>query len=205
MDAISLAIFAGALALASGSPGPSIAALVARVLSRGARDVTPFLAAFWIGEVLWLTAAVAGLSALAETFHTGFLVIRYLGIAYLIWLAIDMWRAAGAEETAQLPTASGGWSMFGAGLALTLGNPKIMVFYLALLPSLVDLGAIGLADWAALALVTLGVVVAVDLTWVLAAERARRLLAKPQAQRIANRVSALTMGSAAGLIAARAP
>ena len=54
MDAASLAIFAGALIVAAGSPGPSIAALVARVIARGVRDVLPFLAAMWVGEAAWL-------------------------------------------------------------------------------------------------------------------------------------------------------
>ena len=52
MELSSLAIFAAALLVAAGSPGPSIAALVARVLTRGVRDVLPFLAAMWIGAFL---------------------------------------------------------------------------------------------------------------------------------------------------------
>ena len=72
MSLTTLVIFAGALMMAAGSPGPSIAALVARVLSRGARDVLPFLAAMWIGEGIWLTCAVLGLAAIAETFYAAF-------------------------------------------------------------------------------------------------------------------------------------
>ena len=44
-----------------------------------------------------------------------------------------MWTAPVAEAE-PLPEAGSGWRLFGAGLAVTLGNPKIMVFYLALLP-----------------------------------------------------------------------
>ena len=55
MDLSSLLIFAGTLAVAAGSPGPSVTALVARVLARGFRDVLPFLAAMWIGEAIWLS------------------------------------------------------------------------------------------------------------------------------------------------------
>ncbi len=60
MGGTQLAIFALALALGAGSPGPSVAALVSRVLTRGLRDVLPFLAALWLGEVVWLTLVVAG-------------------------------------------------------------------------------------------------------------------------------------------------
>ena len=67
MTLSALVVFALALLVAAGSPGPSIAALVARVLTNGLRDVLPFLAAMWLGEVLWLTVAVTGLAVVAPT------------------------------------------------------------------------------------------------------------------------------------------
>jgi threonine/homoserine/homoserine lactone efflux protein len=84
VDASGLLIFAGALLVAAGSPGPSVAALVARVIARGWRDVIPFAAAMWLGEALWLALAVYGLAALAEALHGAFLVVKYLGVAYLL-------------------------------------------------------------------------------------------------------------------------
>ena len=63
MSASSLLIFALALFIAAGSPGPSVAALVARVISHGLRDVLPFLLAMWIGEAICLGLPVFGLAA----------------------------------------------------------------------------------------------------------------------------------------------
>ena len=60
MTLSNLLVFALALMVAAGSPGPNVAALVARVLSNGLKDVLPFLVALWLGEMLWLTCAVAG-------------------------------------------------------------------------------------------------------------------------------------------------
>jgi threonine/homoserine/homoserine lactone efflux protein len=194
-------LFVLALALAAGSPGPSIAALVARVIVKGWRDVMPFLAAMWLGELLWLTLAVAGLSALAEQFHLGFLVLKYLGVLYLLYLAWKMWVQPVGETDNSLPRASSAWSMFGAGMALTLGNPKIMVFYLALLPSLIDLANVDVATWAVLCCVTVVTLAIVDLAWVGLAQRARAFLRTPRAMRVTNRVSAGMLGGAAGLIA----
>ncbi|MEM9577728.1 MAG: LysE family translocator [Pseudomonadota bacterium] len=203
MDLASLAIFALALALATGSPGPSIAALVARVIARGWRDVAPFLAAMWIGEILWLTLAVSGLSALAESFHLAFMVLKYLGILYLLYLAWQMWHAATDAAPEDMPEKATALGKFAAGMALTLGNPKIMVFYLALLPSLVDLTAVDLSIWAILAAVTFVTIMVVDLTWVAMAHHARRFLRTPRAIRASNRVGATTLGGAAVLIATR--
>lgn len=202
IDIFSLGVFAFALVLAAGTPGPSIAALVSRVISNGWRDVLPFIAAMWVGELIWLTLAMVGLSALAEAFHGAFLVLKYAGVAYLVWLAWKMWHQP-VGQTGELPRRSSSWSMFATGMALTLGNPKIAVFYLALLPSLIDLSSVTVSAWAIVALVTLLVLAAIDLGWAALAHRARSLLRTPRALRLANRVSASAMGGAAAVVATR--
>lgn len=203
MDIAALLIFAGALAIAAGSPGPSIAALVARVLARGHRDVLPFLAAMWIGEAVWLSLAVWGLASLAETFSTAFVVLKWAGVAYLLFLAFKMWRAPADLSGSEIPERGSALRMFLAGSAVTLGNPKIMVFYIALLPTIIDLRHLSVIGWVELTAIMLAVLMAVDLLWVLLAVRARKMLKSPQAVRMANRFSASVMAGAATAIAAR--
>jgi len=198
-----LLIFALALFVVAGSPGPAIAALVARVLSRGLRDVAPFLAGMWIGEAAWLTCAVAGLTVLAQSFSALFLAIKYLGAAYLLLLAARMWFAPAEVAAGELPAAQKPWRLLLGGMAVTLGNPKIMVFYVALLPTLVDISHVGLLSWAELTLTMLVVLAATDLTWAVLAARARRLLTSRRAVTIANRASATMMAGAAAAIATR--
>lgn len=201
MDLLTLGVFAAALLLAAGTPGPSIAALVSQVMSHGWRAVLPFVAAMWLGEVLWLTLALMGLTQLAQSFHTGFVALKWAGIAYLIWMAWKMWHQPVSGQGAELPKRGSSLSLFATGMALTLGNPKIMVFYLALLPSLIDMNAVGFSEWAILALVTLLTLAVIDLAWIFAAERARGFLRSPRAVRVANRISATTLGGAALAIA----
>jgi threonine/homoserine/homoserine lactone efflux protein len=203
MELTSLLIFAGALLVAAGTPGPSIAALVARVVAKGFRDVFPFLAAMWIGEAVWLSMAVFGLAFVAQTFHLAFVVVKWVGVAYLAWLAWKMWTAPVAVREADMPRAESPAKLFLAGMAVTLGNPKIMMFYLALLPTIIDLGSVTLLGWAELTLTMALVLVAIDLSWVLAAAQARKFLKSRRAMKIANRVSAATMAGAAAAIAAR--
>ncbi|MCR4267713.1 LysE family translocator [Nitratireductor sp. ZSWI3] len=203
MDLSSLLIFAGALMVAAGSPGPSIAALVARILTRGVRAVLPFLAAMWVGEAIWLSLAIFGLSVVAQTFHLAFVAIKWAGIAYLLWLAWKMWTAPVHHAGAALPAPDSPLKLFLAGMAVTLGNPKIMVFYLALLPTIVDLGSVTLVGWAELTLTMVAVLIAVDFGWAFAAAQARRLLRSARAMRIANRAGASMMAGAAAAIAAR--
>jgi threonine/homoserine/homoserine lactone efflux protein len=201
VDLSGLLIFAGALLVAAGSPGPNVAALVARVVARGWRDVIPFVAAMWLGEALWLALAVFGLAALAEALHGAFLLVKYLGVAYLLYLAWKMWFTPVAIHPETLaPRPGSSVRMFLAGLAVTLGNPKIMVFYLALLPTIIDLAGITLVAWLELTCTMLLVVAVVDLAYIALAARARRLLTSPRALRIANRASATVMGGAAAAI-----
>lgn len=203
MEPASLLIFAGALFVAAGSPGPSIAALVARVVSGGFRGVFPFLAAMWIGEAVWLSMAVFGLAVVAQTFHLAFMAVKWAGVAYLCWLAWKMWSAPVVLCEGGMPEAQSPLKLFFAGMAVTLGNSKIMMFYMALLPAIVDLRAITLGGWAELTLTMALVLVVIDLAWVAAAAQARRLLRSARAVRAANRISAATMAGAAAAIATR--
>jgi threonine/homoserine/homoserine lactone efflux protein len=203
MEPTSLLIFAGALFVAAGSPGPSIAALVARVISKGFRDVLPFLAAMWIGEAIWLSLAVFGLAFVAQTFHLAFVIVKYLGVAYLVYLAWKMWTAPVDVRDGSMPREDSPAKLFLAGMAVTLGNPKIMMFYLALLPTIIDLASVTLVGWLELTLTMAVVLIAIDVGWVIAAAQARKLLKSRRAMKVANRISATTMAGAAAAIAAR--
>jgi threonine/homoserine/homoserine lactone efflux protein len=204
VETTALLVFAGALFLNAGSPGPSIAVLVSQVLTRGAATVLPFVAAMWIGEAAWLAAAVAGLSVVAERLHAVFVAVKWAGLAYLLLIAWRMWHTpvAAAGDTAPVPQGSA-LARFASGMALTLGNPKIMVFYVALLPVLVDVKSIGFADWALLTAVQVAVMAVTDLGWIALAARVRGLFRSPRALRLANRTSAVAMGGAAAVIATR--
>jgi threonine/homoserine/homoserine lactone efflux protein len=198
-----LFVFALALTIAAGSPGPSVAALVTRVLTNGMRDVLPFLAAMWFGEALWLTFAVAGLAVIARMFGTVFIVLKFIGAAYLLSLAWKMWFGPTDLSRSELATGQRPLRMFFTGLMITLGNPKIMVFYLALLPTIVDLHRVGTLAWLELVGMMFAVLVMVDIGWALLATQARRFLKSRRAVKIANRTSATVMAGAAAVIASQ--
>jgi threonine/homoserine/homoserine lactone efflux protein len=125
-----------------------------------------------------------------------------MGCAKCCRLAWKMWFEPTLVSKAELPSGQSPWRLFGAGLAVTVGNPKIMVFYMALLPTIVDLDRVGAAAWIELTVVTLLVLMSVDFAWALLAVRARRLLTSRKAVKIANRTSATMMAGAAAVIAA---
>ena len=204
MDLAGLLLFSSALFIAAASPGPGIAAIVARVLGRGPRDAIAFSIGVALGDVVWLTFAILGLAALAQAFHEVFLVIKYAGAAYLLYIAYKIWTAPAvakdvtAEERAEHPA-----KLLLGGLALTLGNPKTIVFYLALLPTILDLTritALGFAELVAATLTVLGVVFA---GYIVLAARARQLFTTPKAIRILNRTTGAMLAGAAAAVASR--
>ena len=174
-------------------------------MTRGWRDVLPFLAAMWLGELVWLGMAIAGISAIAGQYEWAFQLIKWAGVAYLLYLAWQMWRSTdtAVADSAEALEQTGGVKMFFAGLLVTFGNPKIMVFYVALLPTLFDITQLSIYGWASLSLVTLLIMVTIDLCYVVLASRARVLFTHEDLVKRVNRTCAGMMAAAATLIAAR--
>ena len=202
MSLYGLALYCFVYALAVASPGPGVAAVVARSLTRGARGAPAFIAGFVVGDLVWLTVAATGLAAIAQTAQVLFAAVKYAGAAYLLYLAWRMWTAStetpreDAVDASQKPSR-----LFLGSLSLTLGNPKTMVFFLALLPTVVRLEDLTLAGFVEIAVVSACILPLVLGAYVVAAVRARRLLQNPRALRIVNRGSATVMAGAAVAVA----
>ena len=194
--------FAMVLLVAVISPGPAIAALVARIMARGTEGIAAFCAGLVLGDLIWLRCAMFGLAALAALFQPVFLIVKYCGAAYLLFLAWKLWRDSGAPVKAE-PVRGQGFQLFGAALLLSLGNPKIMLFYLALMPTLIDLTRLTIADMAELAGIVALVVSVVLTGYVILAAHARRMFTSPRALRTVNRTAGAAMAGAAAAIVAR--
>lgn len=197
-----LTAFALVFALAAASPGPAVAAVLARVIAKGSSGMVWFVLGLMLGDLLWLSAAVFGLAALATLFQPLFLVLKYLGAAYLLYLSWKLWHAPAIAAFAE-PVRGQGVKLFGGGLLLAMGNPKTMLFYLALLPTLIDLPNLNAIGFIALAAVVVVVFVIVFACYVVLAAQARRVFTSPRAIRIVNRTSGLAMAGAAAAVAVR--
>jgi threonine/homoserine/homoserine lactone efflux protein len=196
--------YSAALAVAAAIPGPGVTALVARALGSGFRSSLFMSFGLVLGDLTYLTAVVLGLAFVAQTFGAVFLVIKWFGVAYLAWLAWTFWNTGITPETVAARKGRGGaWASFLAGLVVTLGNPKTMIFYLALTPTIVDLHAITVADYGVLASLTVLVLLVVLVPYLVLAARARSLLAAPRALKALNRTAAGFMAGAAATIAFR--
>lgn len=204
MSIYGLLIFAAVYALAVASPGPGVAAVVARSLARGMNGSAAFIGGFLVGDLIWFVFAATGLAAIAQTAHVLFVAIKYAGAAYLLYLAYRLWMTPPRPAADQAVDEGGRPSqLFMGSLMLTLANPKTMIFFLALLPTVVKLEALTFAGFVEIALVISVVLPLVLGTYALAATRARRLFTSARAVRNLNRGTGIAMAGAAVAVATR--
>ena len=204
MTAANLFTYAIALFIAAVIPGPGITAIVARALGSGFRPTFFMGLGLILGDVLYLTAVVLGLAYVAQTFTTAFMILKFAGALYLGYIAWKLWTAGLLSQKIEAKRADGLWQSFLSGLLVTAGNPKTMLFYVALVPTLIPLAAIGTRDYAALVAATFCVLMIVLVPYILLAAKARELLKEPSALKVLNRTAATILGSTALYIAARA-
>jgi threonine/homoserine/homoserine lactone efflux protein len=204
MTLAGLLVFSLSYVLAVASPGPGIAALVGQVLGRGLRAAPAYVLGMLAGDFVWFTTAALGLAALAHTFAGLFALVKWAGVVYLLYLAWKMWAAPVAPleaGRAALPVSHA--TLFMSGLTLTLGNPKTMAFFLALLPAILDLEHLSPLGFAEVALLIAIILPAVLAVYALFAHAARGFFRSARALRLLNRVSGAAIAGAAATIAAR--
>lgn len=196
--------FCAVYTLAVATPGPGVAAVLARSLAHGSRGAPAFIAGFLIGDLTWFIVAATGLAAIAQTAQTAFLIIKYAGAGYLLYLAYKLWFAPVRPlEAAPASCVEKPARLFLGSLAITLGNPKPIVFFLALLPTVIHLETLSLADFLEIAAAMAVILPAVLGTYALAATRARRFFKSARSVRIINRSTGAALASAAVVVATR--
>ena len=131
-----------------------------------------------------------------------FVAIKFAGAAYLLYLA---WRMATAPAVvgASAPAVSRGWRAFLSSLSLTLGNPKVMVFFLSIMPLVVDVRALTPLALVELAAVCAIVIFSTLAAYAFAANRARAFFNSARAMKLVHRLAGGLMAGVAVAVATR--
>ncbi|HSE76499.1 MAG TPA: LysE family translocator [Alphaproteobacteria bacterium] len=188
------------------TPGPAVAATIARGLTTGFWSAAALHLGVVLGDLVLLSLAIFGMAAVAQAMGELFFVVKIIGAAYLVWLGWTLWTsepidpAAPAERA--VPSRQTGRNVF-AGLVITLGNPKAIIFYAAFLPTFVDLRQVGAGDIAVIAAVVVIVLTITNLSYAALATRARDLLRSRRAMRTLNRTAGTMMVGAGIVVATR--
>ena len=204
MSFTALFAYAAALFIAAAIPGPGITAIVARALGSNFRETFFMGLGLVLGDMTYLTAVILGLAFVAQTFTEVFIVIKILGALYLGYIAYKLWTAGLLPQDIAAKKSSNIGMSFLSGLLVTLGNPKTMLFYVALVPTLISIDSVGMREYGLLLLTTFVVLLVVLIPYMLLASRARKLLKQPRALQALNRVAASILAGTAAFIATRA-
>lgn len=178
MDYSALAAYFAALLALTAAPGPIVAVLVARSLGSDSRGATAFATGLCLGDVLAVCAIAMGIGGLAQTKPELFAIAKYAGVAYLLWLALRIWKdnalvSVGRQQKSTLLASTG------AGMALCLGNPSTVLIYMLLLPSVAPQGITSAHDLSIVLMVTFAAVGMVFFGAILLARQFAKVISSP--------------------------
>jgi threonine/homoserine/homoserine lactone efflux protein len=183
-------------------PGPNVALIVANSVAYGTRYGVLTVAGTASAMVAQLGITILGMTAVLETLSYWFEWIRWIGVAYLVYLGVAQWRAHPVDLTRMRPQAKSAHAIYWRGFLVSLSNPKTLLFYGAFFPQFVTVGADPEVQIAVLAATFLVLAILLDGGWALLAGRARGFLAGRG--RLRNRLSGgLLIAAGVGLALAR--
>ncbi len=166
-----LTLFVIMLPLAA-MPSSSVALVVARSVSAGRLNGAFSALGIVAGDLIFVAMALVGMSVLAESLGTLFAVVKYCGGAYLVWFGWGILRSKSSfsvpvttKKTRSLMTD------FMAGLLLTLGDVKAILFYASLFPTLVEIDQLGVREVSIISTITVVTVGGVKLAYVMFASK----------------------------------
>jgi len=189
--------FAGAMFLLAITPGPGVFATISRGLASGFSNAAYVVLGIVIGDIVFLLLAIFGLSAIAHILGDFFVVIKYLGGAYLLFLGYKILRSK-EEDTNVSSVCELSWKKnFMTGLLITISNPKVILFYLGFLPTFINLKTLTIVDVITVCIIVTLVLGAVMLGYAYSASGAKKLFKDKSSKRKMN-VTAGSVMLAAG-------
>jgi threonine/homoserine/homoserine lactone efflux protein len=202
----SLILFA-TLGLLAALPSTSVVLVVTRSATAGLRHGLAVVLGIVLGDLLFVAIALLGLTVLADALGGLFLLVKLLGGLYLVWLGGTMLfsRSTRRRASANGGSASGLLGSVVAGLLLTLGDLKAILFYASLFPLFVDLEALGIADLLLIILITALSVGGVKLGYAVAASKVTGFVRSARLGRAAHRGAGLLLLGAGGYLITSAP
>lgn len=200
ITAVDAALYAGALFILFLTPGPVWVALTARALAGGFNAAWPLALGVVVGDIIWPLLAVLGVTWIVSVFSDFMLVLRWVACLTFVTMGVLIIRNRNKSiSTDSRLTRPGMWAGFLAGVAVILGNPKAILFYMGVLPGFFDLTRLTWPDIALICFLSLIVPLIGNLMLSVFIDRARRLLTSPKALRRTN-VTAGVLLVAVGLV-----
>ncbi len=203
LSILNLATLFWAMVVLAALPSVSALAVAARSAVLGFRHGIYTILGIVLGDAVFILIAVVGLAALGERLGPVFLVLKYVGGAYLIFLGLLVWRSRPTNPTSSgMTSGQSWWASFATGLLITLGDQKAVVFYLAFLPAFVDVHALRALDTVLLLVCAVLALVTAKLPYAWLGNRANHVLTV-RANQFITRTAALVLALVGILVLAR--
>jgi threonine/homoserine/homoserine lactone efflux protein len=191
-------VYCGLYAVAIAIPGPGVIAIMARALGSGLRSVVPGTLSILVGDLCLMSLSAFGLALVAQAMGQLFLLVKIAGGLYLFYLAYKYWTAEVADDGEVVPQSAG--RGFLAYLGLTLGNPKAIAFFVALLPVAINPRTLNVIGYLQLCCATFVLIPAIMLGYGALASRLSRFVASRKARLRINKGAGAVMAGAGALI-----
>lgn len=149
-----LAPYAFGMFLLAVSPGPGVFGSISKSISGGFASSLYFIGGLVLGDSIFLVLAILGLSAISMVMGELFFYIKIVGGLYLIYLGIKMFRSKGSSIEIKKETVKDNFKTFMGGFLVTMGNPKPILFYASVLPTILDINDIRFFDGAIMVIIT---------------------------------------------------
>jgi len=176
MPAASLTAFLVASFILAVTPGPGVFYVVTRSIAQGKRAGLASVAGVGLGNLGNAIGASLGLAALFAISSAAFLVVKYAGAAYLVWLGIQALRARPAKMSSVKVEPASPQRIFRDGFVVALLNPKTAIFFSAFLPQFMDPDSSSALQSVVLGAAFVCIAAATDSTYALCASRIAPLL-----------------------------
>ena len=203
MSTVSLFTLFGTMLLLAIVPGPGVFAIIARSFSSGFSRGVYMVIGMVLADYVFIILALFGLSALAEIMGTAFFIIKYISAAYLIWLGFKLLKTKATAVDIEATQESSLLSNLMAGLLVTLGNPKAILFYVGFFPAFVNIGDVSYYDVASIMLAATVAFGSVNIGYAFLAVKARKVFKSPNASNVINKTAGTVMVSMGALVAVR--
>lgn len=186
------------------TPGPGVFAILGRALIGGARSCIALSFGMAISDIVYLLLACMGLAAIAESFGELFTIVRFAGAGYLFYLAWRIWHApVSIDLTTKEPAKDDITMSFLQGFLISSSNPKVILFYIAFLPSFIDLTRFSTNDIVLISILTLIGLMTGLMAIAIGASSARRKLKSTKAVTCLNRTAGSIMAGAGAFLLSR--
>ena len=193
-----------AILIFSITPGPGVFAILARALVKGSNACIMLALGMSISDILYLVAACYGLAAIATHWADVFTFIRVIGAIYLVYLGWKMWTAPLEMDNPENTSGQSDLaSSFLQGFLISASNPKVILFYIAFLPTFIDLSTLKGGDILLASLLTLVGLMAGLMLIALLASKAKHWFRSEIAMKRLNRSAGSIMVSAGAYLASR--